>query len=219
MSTATAIDENLDPVRPKKLKEEPVPPIPVVDESKSDLASTTYSHYRTGLSNHRTGLSQHRTQLSEYRTDLSTKRTRLSVNRTEMSMRRTGMSFQRTRMSADRTMMSVIRTALSLISFGFTIFQFFGKMREAEVIQSAHAARNFGITLVFIGIGLLLIGIVYHVQFMRGLRRTRTEMRAGTLIHGESGFPVSFSLVTALALLALGLFAVVSMMWRIGPMG
>ena len=51
---------------------------------------------------------------------------------TELSTRRTGMSFQRTRMSADRTLMSVIRTSLSLISFGFTIFQFFEKLQDAE---------------------------------------------------------------------------------------
>ena len=56
----------------------------------------------------------------------------------ELSSRRTGMSFQRTRMSADRTLMSVIRTSLSLIGFGFTIFQFFEKLREAGTL--AHAA-------------------------------------------------------------------------------
>ena len=49
----------------------------------------------------------------------------------ELSARRTGMSFQRTRMSADRTLMSAIRTSLALISFGFTIFQFFQKLKAA----------------------------------------------------------------------------------------
>ena len=53
----------------------------------------------------------------------------------ELSSRRTGMSFQRTRMSADRTLMSVIRTALSLIGFGFTIYQVFQKLLEAQVLQ------------------------------------------------------------------------------------
>jgi hypothetical protein len=52
-------------VRPERLPEKPVPPIPKVDESKADLASVQYSAYRTGLSNHRTGLSEHRTSLSE----------------------------------------------------------------------------------------------------------------------------------------------------------
>jgi putative membrane protein len=63
---------------------------------------------------------------------------------TELSRRRTGMSFQRTRMSADRTLMSVIRTAISLIGFGFTIFQFFQKMKTANVIARANAPRNSG---------------------------------------------------------------------------
>ena len=64
--------------------------------------------------------------------------------------------------------MSVIRTALSLIGFGFTIFQFFEKMKESNVLSGAHAPRNFGIALVALGIGMLVLGIVYHLQFMRG---------------------------------------------------
>src|ERR1700741_2458815 len=91
----------------------------------------------------------------------------------ELSARRTGMSFQRTRMSAERTLMSVIRTSLSLISFGFTIAQFFQKLRESDVVTSAHEPRMFGMALVWLGIGMLVAGIVYHVQFMIGLRRTR----------------------------------------------
>ena len=88
----------------------------------------------------------------------------------ELSSRRTGMSFQRTRMSADRTLMSVIRTSLSLISFGFTIFQVFEKLRDHNVITHAGAARNFGVTLVALGILMLVGGIVYHLQFMVALR-------------------------------------------------
>src|SRR4026209_1252457 len=86
----------------------------------------------------------------------------------ELSARRTGMSFQRTRMSADRTLMSIIRTSLSLISIGFTIFQFFPKLRDSEVLSSAASARTFGQALVWIGIGMLALGIVFHVQFMLG---------------------------------------------------
>ena len=55
---------------------------------------------------------------------------KLDVN-TELAARRTGMAFQRTRPPPDRTLMAVIRTSLSLIGFGFTIFQFFQKLREA----------------------------------------------------------------------------------------
>ena len=127
---------------------------------------------------------------------------------TEMSMRRTGMSFQRTRMSAERTLMSIIRTSLSLISFGFTIFQFFQKLREADLVTSAREPRTFGLALVWLGIGLLVLGIVYHVHFMIGLRKTRAEMTRGTLIYGESTFPVSITLIAAVTLLLIGILAI-----------
>jgi uncharacterized membrane protein YidH (DUF202 family) len=206
-------------VRPERLPEKPVPPIPKVDESRSDLASTQYSAYRTGLSNHRTGLSEHRTSLSEFRTDLSIHRTDLSTERTEMSMRRTGMSFQRTRMSAERTLMSVIRTSLSLISFGFTIFQVFQKLRDQTLITSAAAPRNFGVTLVLLGVLMLVVGIFYHIQFMLGLRHERRAMHEEGLIHGESRFPPSVTLVTAVILLLVGIFVIVSMLFQVGPFG
>ena len=130
---------------------------------------------------------------------------------TELSRRRTGMSFQRTRMSADRTLMSVIRTSLSLIGFGFTIFQVFEKAKEAALVTSATAPRNLGVALVALGIGMLVLGIIYHLQFMVGLRKTRADMAAEGLIHGESRFPASMTLVTALALLAIGIAAIISM--------
>ncbi len=137
----------------------------------------------------------------------------------ELSSRQTGMSFQRTRMSAERTLMSVIRTSLSLIGFGFTIFQFFEKLREAGTLASTHAARNFGITLVAIGIGMLVLGIIYHVQFMLGLRHVRREMAVQGQIHGESRFPVSLTLITAVLLLLVGIAAIVSMIFGVGPFG
>jgi putative membrane protein len=138
---------------------------------------------------------------------------------TELAARRTGMSFQRTRMSADRTLMSVIRTSLSLIGFGFTIFQFFEKMKQAGTLAHAAAPRNFGITLVGLGIVMLVGGIIYHLQFMLHLRHQREAMIAEGLVHGESQFPVSLTLLTAVILLLIGVTAIVSMLFNIGPFG
>lgn len=136
----------------------------------------------------------------------------------ELSARRTGMSFQRTRMSADRTLMSVIRTSLSLISFGFTIYQFFQHLQEKALLSgSSHAARNFGSALVYLGVGLVAVGILYHLQFMWGLRRERKTLTAQGLIHAESTFPVSFTLLVALALLFVGLAAIASVTLNVGP--
>src|SRR5687767_9618219 len=137
----------------------------------------------------------------------------------ELSSRRTGMSFQRTRMSADRTLMSVIRTSLSLIGFGFTIFQFFQKLREAGTLAHAESARNFGVALVALGILMLVGGILYHLQFMWGLREERKAMVAAGLVHGESRFPVSLTLITAVLLLLIGIAAIMSMLFQTGPFG
>jgi putative membrane protein len=135
----------------------------------------------------------------------------------ELSSRRTGMSFQRTRMSADRTLMSVIRTGLSLIGFGFTIYQVFRHLQEQRVIAATHAPRNFGVALVFLGVGMVAMGIAFHMQFMAGLRRERENMKHAELIHGESHFPVSFTLVVAILLLLLGVAAIVSLAFQVGP--
>ena len=143
---------------------------------------------------------------------------KLDVN-TELAARRTGMAFQRTRLAEDRTLMAVIRTSLSLIGFGFTIFQFFQRLREQDVITKAAAPRHFGLALVALGVLMLLFGIVYHVQFMLGLRRLRQSMREEGLIHGETVFPVSLTLITAFLLLLVGIAAIVSMEFQIGPFG
>jgi len=181
-----------------------LPSIPDIDTSNADNASVAYSQHRTKLSTHRTALSEHRTDLS--------------TQRSEMSSSRTGMSFQRTRMSADRTLMSVIRTSLSLISFGFTIFQFFKNLQDKNLwTGNAHAARNFGMTLVYLGVGMVAIGIIYHVQFMLGLRQERKDMASEGLIRAQSRFPISFTLIVAFLLLLIGLTAVASVTFRIGP--
>jgi putative membrane protein len=142
---------------------------------------------------------------------------KLDVN-TELAARRTGMSFQRTRMAADRTLMAVIRTSLSLISFGFAIVQFFQQLRERNVISGSGASpRRFGETLVALGIAMLIFGIIYHVQYMREFRQLRSSMRDDHLIHGKTTFPVSLTLITAIALLAVGVVAIVSMVFEVGP--
>jgi putative membrane protein len=120
-------------------------------------------------------------------------------------------------MAADRTLMAVIRTALSLISFGFTIHTFFNKLKEAGVLKGAASARNFGESLVLLGIGMLVLGIIYHLMFMLGLRRTRTAMKAEELIYAESGFPASLVVIVAMVLLLIGVAAAFSMIGHVGP--
>jgi putative membrane protein len=138
---------------------------------------------------------------------------------TELASRRTGMSFQRTRMSADRTLMSVIRTSLSLIGFGFTIFQFFSKLQTGNLLRpDSGTAQNFGFSLVALGVIMLTIGIWYHVRFMLGLRARRSEMTNAGLIHAQSEYPISLTLIVAVLLFVIGLVAVVGIVFGRGPL-
>jgi putative membrane protein len=54
---------------------------------------------------------------------------------------------------------------------------------------------------------------------MFGLREERNAMAAAGLIHGESRFPPSFTLMAALLLLLVGIAAIMSMVFQIGPFG
>ena len=135
-----------------------------------------------------------------------------------LSSRRTGLSFQRTRMSADRTLMSIVRTSLALISFGFTIFQFLFRYLQQEAARAggepSKGARNLGLALVVLGLGMLVLGIWDHARFMLQLRRDRSELVDHKIIASKERFPVSTTLVTALALLLIGAVALGSMLQR-----
>jgi inner membrane protein YidH len=72
---------------------------------------------------------------------------------------------------------------------------------------------------VFLGVTMLVIGIIYQIQFMMGLREQRASMVAAGLVHGESRFPPSLTLITATFLLLIGIAAIGSMMFDIGPFG
>ncbi|SOD53969.1 YidH family protein [Pseudoxanthomonas wuyuanensis] len=138
----------------------------------------------------------------------------------QMGARRTGMAYQRTRLSAERTLMSVIRTSLSLIGFGFTIYQVFSSAQSlSQVSIGANAPRNFGTALVALGIGMLVVGIAYHISFMLALRADREEGIASSQIRGLSPYPVSMTLVVACALLLLGILAISSMVFGVHPFG
>jgi putative membrane protein len=136
----------------------------------------------------------------------------------ELSSRRTGLSFQRTRLSAERTLMSVERTSLSLIGFGFTIAQFFNQLRQSGTLpHETRSPRDFGVALIALGIASLLLGIVSHVKFMLGVRAERQQLIGDRLIHGESAYPVSISLIVAVLLLGIGLLAIASVALSVGP--
>ncbi|MGE4303352.1 MAG: YidH family protein [Novosphingobium sp.] len=196
--------------RPVRSHPEDVPDLPQIGADEAPEASTIYSRFRTGLSRRRTGLSEHRTDLSEFRTDLS-------QLRTELGMRRTGMALQRTRMAADRTLMAEIRTSLSMIAFGFTLYETFRRFAQAMDVAGSNAPRNFGLSLIVLGLLILSGGIWRHIQFANELRARRKELVTDILIHGDSAYPISVSLIVAVGLFVVGILAVLTVAFGLSP--
>jgi putative membrane protein len=135
-----------------------------------------------------------------------------------LSVQRTTLSFQRTRLAADRTLMSIIRTALSLIGFGFTIFKFFRSVKEItkHKVDPAALAGEVGLSMVGLGIGILFLGIIYHILFMLQVRKERQRLDKDQLIDSHDEFPISMTLVIAILLLLLGLYIIFKMILDVG---
>ncbi len=157
-----------------------------------------------------------RHSVSEPRVTASSESGRISA---ELVSRQTGMSLQRTQLSADRTLMAAIRTALSLIGFGFIIDQLFTRAQPIDVATTAHPARNFGAALMVLGLAVLVPGIVSHVRFMLGLRGLRDELTADGLIHSQSSYPIPATRIGAAVLLLVGVVAIMSIVFSVGPFG
>jgi len=136
----------------------------------------------------------------------------------ELASRNTGLALQRTRMAADRTLMAVLRTSLSLISFGFTLFNVVKELQKGNILKGNVTMPHFGIGLVGLGIIMLAIGIVYHLQFMYSLRKERRRLTLDGLIRGESPFPPSLTLIIAVILFGFGLAAIIRMLFHAGPL-
>ena len=137
----------------------------------------------------------------------------------ELSSNRTALSFERSRLSADRTLMSVIRTSLSLISFGFTIFQFFSRFVDQvpQSLVTRGSVRNFGASLVVLGVGLLIAGLIGHIRLIGQFRDRRNRLHGLGVLRSGPQYQTSPTAVVAVLLLVVGLLSVLGMMLRAGP--
>lgn len=134
----------------------------------------------------------------------------------ELSSNRTAMSFMRTEMSGDRTLMSVIRTALALIGFGFTIYQVFRELVYSHLPPQAPA--RFGLALIILGVGLLVMGIWSHWLTVRKLRERRRRLYEMKLVHHLPEVQVSSASAIAVLLLLIGLMAIARIAYGAGPL-
>lgn len=133
---------------------------------------------------------------------------------TELSSNRTSLSFERTRMATDRTLMATVRTSLSLISFGFTINEVFQKLDERPGALRDHSPHYFGLGLVLLGVAMLVMGILGHRRFLRALADRKARLLQLGLVRQAVQYQPTPTFVSAVILLALGLTAAGSIVWR-----
>jgi putative membrane protein len=83
-------------------------------------------------------------------------------------------SWLRTIMGLQRTLMAAVRTAVSLIGFGFTVAQFFQRMKNVPGLRewSEDVPRDVG--LVLIGAGVLSL-VIFVWQYRTGLAYMRSK--------------------------------------------
>jgi len=112
----------------------------------------------------------------------------------------------RTRLSVERTMMSWIRTAVALIGFGFTIVQFFERLKDipgATPPRYPNAPLYLGLGLIFCGIMALVISIWQYRLILRYMWSGDFALIAGMTKEGLQT-PI---VAVAVLLTFIGLFA------------
>jgi putative membrane protein len=137
----------------------------------------------------------------------------------ELASCQASLAFERTLASLDQSLMAAIRTSLSLIGFGFAMFLFFNQAGGDIGVSLRVPARNFGLSLVAMGIGTITIGLVGHRRRFRDLRAKMDDLHRRNLL--LEGCPYRRAPIATLALLLLlsGLLVMLGILVRIGPFG
>jgi putative membrane protein len=159
----------------------------VEDEAKHQRSSNELAQDRTTMAKERTGMADHRTKIADTRTDLA---------------------FQRSNMASDRTLMAVMRTSVSLIGFGFTLYKFFEYMREQPGFDkmTTFGPRNLGLVMVLLGAVMLALSTWQHIAYVYKISK----------LSGHE-FPISASMVGSIIMMIIGFFAVMSILFHVGP--
>ncbi len=120
----------------------------------------------------------------------------------------------RTRLSIEQTFLSWIRTSVSLIGFGFTIVQFFQRLRDITPMNGrqmrAETPRDLGLALIGTGIGVLLISGWQYWNELRYLWSEPFKEIAG-FTEKPHRTPAMFA---AAVLMVIGVAAFVSVFFR-----
>jgi putative membrane protein len=124
----------------------------------------------------------------------------------------------RTRLALERTLMAWVRTGVALIGFGFTIVQFFQRLRETEGVAPPvrpEAPRYLGLALIAAGVLSLIISAWQYRRIVKYLWSDQFRAIAGIEAGGmEPVITQSPLMVVVIAVMLIGIFAFVSVLVR-----
>lgn len=137
----------------------------------------------------------------------------------ELASRQASLAFTRTFVSIDQSLMNAMRMSLSLIAFGFATALFLRAMSGQVGVDLRSPARNFGFSLIAMGVALVTIGLVEHRRRFAELKLQMDDLYRRKLLL-EPG-PPNRSPVPVLAgfLLLSGILAMIGVAIRVGPFG
>jgi putative membrane protein len=122
-------------------------------------------------------------------------------------------AWMNTQMSLQRTLMAGVRTGISLIGFGFTVAQFFERIRDKVPVVgqvAPKAPRDLGLTLIVAGIALIAL-FLWQYRTMNAYMWT-DPYRALAGMHGRR--QLSGPYYSAWVVLLIGLAAFLSVLLR-----
>jgi uncharacterized membrane protein YidH (DUF202 family) len=112
-------------------------------------------------------------------------------------------------------MMQMMQTSISMIGFGFTINTFFNDVASRiGAPGGGHGARILGVALLAIGLLLLTMGTWNQARYRSELRRRYAEAGDGAAAWRPLVARFTPSYVSAVLLMAAGLFTLVSVLMR-----
>ena len=116
-------------------------------------------------------------------------------------------AWMRTMLALQRTLMAAVRTAVSLIGFGFTVAQFFekmrGKMPEGMQGIGINIPRNLG--LVLIGAGVISL-IIFTWEYRASVRHLTSGDYASIAVTGKTLDRPTYIVAFAVILIGIAAF-------------
>ena len=123
-----------------------------------------------------------------------------------------------TRLALERTLMAWVRTGVALIGFGFTIVQFFQRLRDMEGVAPParpEAPRYLGLGLIAAGVLALVISAWQYRRIVHYLWSSQFRPIAGMETRGMQPIVTqSPLLLVVIAVMLIGIFAFVSVWIR-----